>query len=149
MSGIDWLTQATVKLTRVDCASCGLTFAVSEQFIQQRRDDHVGFRCPNGHSNYYPDKSEAEILREQLAQTEKINAAITADLQSTRAERDHHWIERKKTNTRLRHLKERVKHGVCPCCHRTFKQLARHMELKHPGYAKETSADSASSAVTK
>jgi hypothetical protein len=24
--------------------------------------------------------------------------------------------------------------GVCPCCNRTFQQLARHMKAKHPGY---------------
>ena len=132
MSDVKYVTLA---IERVDCANCGLTFGVSAEFIRKRRDDHVGFWCPNGHSNYYPQQNETERLREQLAQTERINAAITADLQSVCAERDHHWTERKKVNTRMRHLKERVKHGVCPCCHRTFKQLARHITSKHPHFA--------------
>ena len=32
--------------------------------------------------------------------------------------------------------KKRAAAGVCPCCNRTFKQLARHMERKHPNYTK-------------
>lgn len=134
MSGLNLLNQATVQLSRVDCARCGIVFGISEQFESKRRDDHQEFYCPNGHRQWYPHETEAERLRKALEQTKKVNAAITADLQNVRAERDHHWIERKKTNTRMRHLKERVKHGVCPCCHRTFKQLARHMELKHPTF---------------
>lgn len=140
MSGLNLLNQATVQLSRVDCASCGMVFAITDNFQAERREDHASFYCPNGHRQFYPQKSEAERLREQLEQTEKVNAAITADLHNVRAERDHHWTERKKTNTRMRHLKERVKHGVCLSCHRTFKQLARHMAAKHPTFA--TSAPS-------
>jgi hypothetical protein len=28
-----------------------------------------------------------------------------------------------------------VKHGVCPCCKRTFENLARHMKGQHPTFA--------------
>lgn len=31
----------------------------------------------------------------------------------------------------------RVGAGVCPCCKRTFQQLARHMKCKHPKYRTE------------
>lgn len=31
-------------------------------------------------------------------------------------------------------LKNRAAHGVCPCCNRTFQQLARHMSAKHPDF---------------
>ncbi len=34
-------------------------------------------------------------------------------------------------------IKNRVGHGVCPCCNRTFGDLYRHMSTKHPGYAAE------------
>ncbi len=135
--------QVIVRLSRCDCAKCGLTFGVSDEFKSQRRDDHAMFYCPNGHTNYYPYKSKAERIQVEL---ENERAARRKDIEAKQAafsralnaerERDHHWTERKKTNTRLRHLKERVKHGVCPCCHRTFADVARHMETKHPGFAK-------------
>lgn len=31
-------------------------------------------------------------------------------------------------------LATRANHGVCPCCKRTFSQLARHMKTKHPDF---------------
>ena len=31
--------------------------------------------------------------------------------------------------------KNRVAASVCPCCKKTFKQLAAHMKNKHPNYA--------------
>ncbi len=34
--------------------------------------------------------------------------------------------------------RKRVGSGVCPCCSRTFQQLARHMKAKHPAYTEVT-----------
>jgi hypothetical protein len=31
-------------------------------------------------------------------------------------------------------IKKRVAAGVCPCCNRSFKDLARHMAGQHPDY---------------
>jgi hypothetical protein len=31
-------------------------------------------------------------------------------------------------------LKKRVANGVCPCCHRSFVALRRHIETKHPEF---------------
>jgi hypothetical protein len=36
-------------------------------------------------------------------------------------------------------LKQRVANGVCPCCHRSFVNLHRHMAGQHPDYTKEQS----------
>jgi S-adenosylhomocysteine hydrolase len=33
-------------------------------------------------------------------------------------------------------LQKRVGYGVCPCCHRTFRQLQEHMKRKHPHLVK-------------
>lgn len=34
-------------------------------------------------------------------------------------------------------VKRRVSKGVCPCCNRTFENLARNMESQHPAYGGE------------
>lgn len=34
-------------------------------------------------------------------------------------------------------LKKRAANGVCPCCNRTFVDLARHMAGKHPTFLAE------------
>lgn len=31
-------------------------------------------------------------------------------------------------------MKRRASVGTCPCCQRTFKQLAVHMKIKHPNF---------------
>jgi hypothetical protein len=38
-------------------------------------------------------------------------------------------------------MANRIKHGVCPCCNRTFLNLQRHMTTQHPSF--NMSADSA------
>jgi hypothetical protein len=47
-------------------------------------------------------------------------------------------VTRKKNEAKK--LRERARAGVCPCCHRTFKQLAAHMANKHPDYAEQEPA---------
>jgi chemotaxis response regulator CheB len=42
--------------------------------------------------------------------------------------------EHSATRAQLTKTKKRVANGVCPCCNRTFKQLARHMKAKHPEF---------------
>lgn len=46
--------------------TCGATYALPEDFLAQRRDDHNTFYCPNGHRRHYPQKSDEEKLQEQL-----------------------------------------------------------------------------------
>ena len=41
----------------------------------------------------------------------------------------------------LTKVKKRVGNGVCPCCTRSFTDLARHMESKHPAYVERPNAD--------
>jgi hypothetical protein len=38
----------------------------------------------------------------------------------------------KKSEAELRRIQKRTAAGVCPCCNRTFQQLARHMKTRHP-----------------
>lgn len=57
----------TTELTTINCAECFILFAAPSDFILERRKDHAGFKCPFGHANYYPQKSDAERAAENLA----------------------------------------------------------------------------------
>ena len=46
--------------------SCGATYALPERFVEERRDDHETFYCPNGHRRHYPQMSDEEKLQKQL-----------------------------------------------------------------------------------
>lgn len=53
----------TQRYTVVPCAACFMPFAITVDFEKKRRRDHIGFFCPMGHSNYFPQQTEEERLR--------------------------------------------------------------------------------------
>jgi hypothetical protein len=125
------------------CCQGGIVFAVDSQSRAMWLRDGTTFHCPNGHRQSYGE-TEAQKLQRQLEIKDKELAARQRALDFARenaaAERkarehtERRLTARKGVNTRLRN---RIRHGVCPCCHRTFKQLAAHMKLKHPQFNKD------------
>lgn len=124
-----------VHFTPHVCGACGIHFALESTMNDRRLEDGKDFFCPNGCRIHFID-TENKRLKEQLD-------SLTRQLDGARKQRQ--WAEeRAKASerrasaargvvTRIRH---RVGNGVCPCCHRTFANLARHMAGKHPGYKK-------------
>lgn len=109
------------------CSECGVHHAAPSNFVRARRETGGTFYCPNGHSQVYK-KSEVQRLREQLeAETRERQHAQTALAQEQRRVIAY--------KGRLKSAQRRIANGVCPCCKRTFKNLARHMSGKHPHYA--------------
>jgi hypothetical protein len=113
---------------------CGMRHAVpSELREHQLRQHNDGLSvdsvyCPLGHSHVPSGEGEAERLRKQLEREQQRHSATRSLLQHE--ERSH-----AATRGHLTRTKRRVGNGVCPCCHRTFQQLSRHMKAKHPEYA--------------
>ena len=112
------------------CATCGIEFGMTRYFDKQRRQDEQTFYCPNGHSLVYSGglESENKRLRQQLEREEQkcrflhsTNQAVEGSLRATRG-----------VVTKQRKKLTRVTNGVCPCCNRTFQNLQRHMQTKHP-----------------
>lgn len=55
-------------------------------------------------------------------------------------EEDSHSFESQDVDeTKAAHTrtKNRIAKGVCPCCSRTFLDLQRHMQTKHPDFTKQ------------
>lgn len=122
------IVQHQVSLKTTECYKCGVIFGMPSDLYDYRRNDHQNFYCPNGHGQIFAAKSEAEKLREQLAEEKRKLAhsqweVITAQSAKEAAEK------------KAQKLAKRIKNGACPCCHRQFTQLTRHMASKHPEYA--------------
>ena len=113
-----------VSFEAINCCSCGVPFAAPSFFFEKRRDTHEYFYCPNGHSQHFTAKTEAEKLKAELAEEQARHSRTLARLNTS--ERATKKAERK--------LK-RVARGVCQCCNRTFTNLARHMATQHPEVA--------------
>lgn len=116
--------QEVVQMETIRCGECGMTFGVPEFWINERRTNGGGFHCPNGHSRIFREP-EVEQLRKKLVAA-NCDALRERNLRIS-LEEDLSKVEASKAR-----LRKRVQNGVCPCCQRTFRNLASHMATKHP-----------------
>lgn len=119
--------KAEVSLETLQCPSCAITFAVPEVWQREKRRSHETFFCPNGHNQYYSqetfEQKQIRELREALdKQTRRANAAAQNEMIEREARKA---VEKKMA---------RVSAGVCPCCNRSFQNLSRHINTKHPDF---------------
>ena len=102
----------------------------------ERRNDHAGWRCPNGHSFVFTSESEEERLQRELSAANAARGRLASNLEQTHAS----LIAQKGAATRARNQRDtamRKAHaGICPVvgCGRHLKDLGRHMKSKHPDY---------------
>jgi hypothetical protein len=108
------------SLELIICGKCGIEFAVPEYWRTKRLQDHHDFYCPNGHGQHFIVETEADKLRKELNQQIQSHDQTLAKLRDAEEQ--------------ARKLERRLKHGVCPCCRRTFTNLQRHMKTEHPEY---------------
>lgn len=127
----------TGRLTVTSCW-CGIHLAIPEDLYDYAHRHKTTVWCPLGHMFVWNDTTEKELeeTRARLAQVRRREIA-TRDL--LRHEERSHAATRGHL-TRKRKQLVRVKAGVCPCCNRTFQQLARHMKAKHPDFKPEETA---------
>lgn len=100
-----------------ECCECGMIFAVTEDFQRRRQSDKRSFTCPNGHSQSYKESPEDRLQKQLEAERRKLS---NAQFELIAAEK------------KVKRLEKRAANGVCPCCHRQFVQMSRHMRTKHP-----------------
>jgi hypothetical protein len=110
--------QHQVTLESIDCCKCGVTFAFPSSLMRRLRASGESFFCPTGHSQHFTE-SEAERLRAMLDEANRSKTKLADD-----------YAQLQRVNRRL---VRRISAGVCPCCNRTFTNLARHMAAKHKG----------------
>lgn len=118
------------------CGVCGVHFGMQADMLRKCRDTGAEFYCPNGHRLVFR-QTEAEKLRDQLAAAKGREDQLRARVTSLDGEVEHQRKRVQGYQGALTKVKKRVGNGVCPCCQRTFKDLARHMGTQHPDYSGE------------
>ena len=124
----------TTHLVTHECPVCGVVHAFPDKFDEQALKhsreapgETRSIYCPNGHCWSYLGKNESQKLQERLDR-ERAKAARLA------AERDQAEASARAYKGAATRARNRSKNGVCPCCNRTFKALARHMRSQHPDF---------------
>lgn len=117
----------TVELETKEC-SCGGIFAITSEHVKRCRTSGGGWHCPYCRGRWGFNVTELDRQKQLAADAIKARDAALSRANEARAEADRLKAEAKRTA-------RRSAAGVCPCCHRTFKQMARHMKTKHPDYS--------------
>lgn len=133
----------TQELTIIECSECSSSIALTNEHRGWAlKDSRITFYCPRGHAQHYGD-SELDRVKAKLAEQTRIateQAAraqqAQARMQSAELAEERAVTERNAAQREVKRMKTRAAAGVCPCCNRTFVQLARHMKTKHPEAAR-------------
>lgn len=115
------ITKSTVLEVRE--SGCGHWVALEKSRWEYLEQTGEGFWCPFGHNRAYLDPENRRLQRQLTEAQEVANRSRQGEIVALKMLD----AERKATKRLLR----RVNAGVCIHCHRTFKQLARHMASKH------------------
>lgn len=112
-----------VSLTSEDCGNCGGVFAVNTTYRQRCYDTGKGtFACPYCKTDWgWTGRGRLQVVEGELrAERERLQRAL--------ARENEERLAREKAERKLK----RVSNGVCPCCTRSFQNLAAHIKNKHP-----------------
>ena|SRR5579859_5254664 len=111
---------------------CGIPLAVPADLYGMATREGKEIYCPLGHQFVFSNtlKKQNDQLRAQLEDER-------ARVRHARDDADHQRRRVIAYKGVIGKTKKRIAHGVCPCCTRTFENLARHIATKHPEYAGE------------
>lgn len=138
MSAVQLNTETQLKA--MQCGTCGVWHAIPQAMFDSCYQEGGFWHCPNGHSRGYSKGS----IRAKLEEAEAALAKEQKRRQWAEQDRDAARADAKAADNRANgykgqaaKLKNRISAGVCPCCTRSFENLARHMKTMHPELAQE------------
>lgn len=127
------LTYSTT-LSMLTCGECAIPFAIPVDLHKDMKKTGRRFWCPNGHGISYGE-SENDRLKARLESAQRGLAYMTTSRDAALDQAQTAELRRRAAKGQLTKIRNRVGNGVCPCCNRSFANLARHMAGQHPGYA--------------
>lgn len=120
------------------CWKCKERFGLADETEAMLRRSGKSFCCPWGHEAVFsPAPTEAEKLRKELDAERRRRQSAEQSIEYQRQMRQQAERSASAYKGQATKLRKRTKAGVCPCCNRTFQQLARHMASQHPNFAPE------------
>ena len=122
MTSSIWIQHEYVP---VSCGrdGCDEHFAMSRDTYDETRRTGRTWYCPSGHPRIW----RGPTTEQKLADAQARETALRDQLHAAEADAEA-------TRVRLVRDRHRFANGVCPCCNRSFDNVRRHMESKHPDY---------------
>lgn len=131
------MIHVALDLVTETCYSCGVLFAMPNDFQDQRIADHRNFYCPAGHDQAYCGPTEAEKQRKRAEQAEQRLAWAISREGAQRREKEAAERSARAYRGHLTRLRNRIANGICPVteCRRHFPNVKAHIATQHPEWA--------------
>lgn len=119
------------ELTNIICGTCGVLHAIPKVMYDTCLEEGGFWHCPNGHlRGFRQGRHEKEAVVRERDRLKQANARLVEE--AAAAER-----AKQRATSELKRHKKRAAAGTCPCCKRTFSNMARHLKTEHPDFVKE------------
>jgi hypothetical protein len=127
-----------VTLEKVNCW-CGTPFALPELLLKSARTAGHKIYCPHGHAIVWKE-TEADKLRRERDRLKQEQARLIEERDAAQRSENEQWQRANKAEAATKRLKKRTSAGTCPCCSRTFSNMAEHMKHQHPEFVADGGA---------
>ncbi len=119
--------MTTISVTKTldveECGTCGIVYAMTQDFMAARQRDGAWWCCPNGHRWEYTETEVSRLRKENQVLRQQKNAIV---LERNRLADD--LMDKAKE---LKRVRKRIGNGTCPHCNRHFQDVEKHMLTKH------------------
>lgn len=118
------------------CWRCHTSYVLPRAlYVSAKSSEKISFYCPYGHEAHFAaGETEEDKLRRERDQLKQDAARLRDEIIMAHRKISEAAVALKKERAALRKVNTRVSHGVCPCCNRTFANMAAHMKTKHPEF---------------
>lgn len=124
------------------CCVCRVDIVMTPDQESQLRQSGGTFHCIWGHAQHFTrGPSEADKLRQERDRLKQQQARLIEERQAADRRADAAQRSARAFKGQVTRIKGRVAAGVCPCCNRTFQDLARHMKGQHPEFTTDEPTD--------
>ena len=135
MGSTAFISSVSTQFFFQSCWKCGVVWGMTQDLTERRRSDGLNVYCPNGHYGTFGE-SEEDKLKKQVERERRLRVETENNLYVEKEYSKNLRNQKRAMKGASTKLKKRIAAGVCPCCNRTFQNVARHMNNKHPGYTK-------------
>lgn len=100
-----------------------------------KRSDKITFYCAYGHPQVFA-QGESDLEKMRRERDRLLQRTVQLDEARVEAERRLATAQNmlNRQGKEMVKARKRAKAGTCPCCHRTFRQMALHMAKQHPEF---------------
>ena len=107
-----------------------------------KHSSRIVFCCAYGHEQVFTEgeteadklRRERDMLKQQMAQRDDVIAKQGRVIAFTKEELGREQAAVRALKDGSARARKRTVAGTCPCCKRTFRQMALHMRNKHPEF---------------